>query len=89
MLRPSPLQEPIPRRVSSVRQVDWAYAPTMKIRFVPLAAAALSLAAGVAMTRALIGHEGVGAMEYVTGAAIVLLAAVTTLRLSRRAIQRA
>jgi hypothetical protein len=61
----------------------------MKFRLVPLAAAALSLAAGVAMVRALISHHGVGAMEYVTGAAIVLLAVVTTVRLSRRAIQRA
>jgi hypothetical protein len=61
----------------------------MQLRPFTLAAAALSLAAGVAMTRALITHEGVGVMEYITGAAIVALALVTALRLSRRAIRRA
>jgi tellurite resistance protein TehA-like permease len=53
----------------------------------PLAAASLSLTAGAAMTRALITHHGLGAMEYATGAAIVALAIVLTVRLSRRAIQ--
>jgi tellurite resistance protein TehA-like permease len=59
----------------------------MPLRLMPLAAASLSLTAGAAMTRALITHHGLGAMEYATGAAIVALAIVLTVRLSRRAIQ--
>jgi hypothetical protein len=61
----------------------------MRIRLLILVGAALSLAAGVAMTRALITHNGVGVMEYVTGAAIVALTVLTAFRFSRRAIHRA
>src|SRR5581483_6529133 len=39
------------------------YPCRMQVRLLPLAAAALSLSAGVAMTRALITHRGVGPME--------------------------
>lgn len=60
----------------------------MRPRLLPLAAAALSLAAGVGMARAMITHDGVGFMEYVTGAVFVALALVMTARFSRRAIQR-
>jgi Flp pilus assembly pilin Flp len=60
----------------------------VRMQLRPLGLAVLLFAAGMALTRALITHDGVGVIEYAVSAAILGLLLVTAFRLSRRAIGR-
>jgi hypothetical protein len=51
--------------------------------------AALLLAATVTLASALVTRDGVGAVEYLVGAAVLALLLTAVFRLSRRAIRRA
>jgi membrane protein DedA with SNARE-associated domain len=57
----------------------------MKLR--PLIWALLLAAAAFSMGRALVTHDGVGAIEYLVGIALVVLLAVAAFRAGRRAVR--
>jgi membrane protein DedA with SNARE-associated domain len=57
------------------------------MKFRPLIWALLLAAAAFSMGRALVTHDGVGAIEYLVGIALVVLLAVAAFRAGRRAVR--
>ena len=56
------------------------------MRLRPLIWALLLVAAAFSLAQALVTHDGVGAIEYLVGIAVVVLLAVAAFRAGRRAV---